>query len=53
MAILSWNANMSVNVGIIDRQHKRLFILINKLHNAMQMGKGNDVLNTPINDLLD
>ena len=35
MAFLEWNDGYSVNVERIDRQHRRLFELINQLHETM------------------
>jgi len=41
MAFFTWNEQYSVHVEAMDNQHKRLFELISKLHEAMLTGKGN------------
>jgi len=53
MAFFNWNDNMSVNIMLIDEQHKNLLSMINELYDAMKMGKGNDVLGNIINRLVD
>ncbi len=44
MAIFEWKPEYSVNIKIIDDQHKQLIGTINILYEAMQEGKGRDVL---------
>jgi hemerythrin len=44
MALIEWNADLSVGVGEIDEQHKKLIGLINSLNDAMASGKGKDIL---------
>lgn len=44
MAFLTWNDSFSVCVDEFDRQHKRLFEMINGLYDAMKQGKGNEVV---------
>ncbi len=44
MAFFTWNDSYSVSVDDFDRQHKRLFEMINGLYDAMKQGKGNDTL---------
>lgn len=43
MALMEWNNNFSVNIKEIDDQHKKLFTMVNELHDAMKAGKGSDV----------
>jgi hemerythrin len=43
MALLTWNDSYSVKVRQIDDQHRKLFDLINMLHDAMKGGKGSAV----------
>ncbi len=52
MAIMQWNDNFSVNVAVIDGQHKKLVSMINELHDSMKQGKGNEVLSKIINGLI-
>lgn len=44
MAFINWSDKLSVGVQQMDMQHKRLVELINELYEAMNSGKGNDVL---------
>ncbi|HET6488444.1 MAG TPA: bacteriohemerythrin [Syntrophales bacterium] len=52
MALITWTDALSVNIKEIDNQHQRLFDLMNKLHEAMKIGKGNDVLGGILGDLV-
>jgi hemerythrin len=52
MALVTWNDNLSVNVEEFDLQHKKLISLINELNDAMSVGKGKDVLEKIVNDLV-
>jgi hypothetical protein len=41
MALLTWDAGKySVRINAIDRQHQKLFALLNDLYDAMQQGRG-------------
>ena len=53
MALIQWNGRLSVGVAEIDLQHQRLVEMINKLDDAMQQGKGKDVLGEIINGLIE
>ena len=44
MSLLSWNPGMSVGVGVLDEDHKKLIAMINELHAGMLAGHGNDVV---------
>ncbi len=52
MALITWTDALSVDVKEIDTQHQRLFDLMNKLHEAMKIGKGKDVLGGILGDLV-
>lgn len=43
MAMITWSDTLSVNVGEIDTQHKKLVVMINELYEAMKVGKGKEV----------
>ena len=53
MAYLDWNDNLSVNVRVIDEQHRELVRLINRLHDAMTQGQGQRVLGETVAGLID
>jgi len=53
MAIISWDDSFSVNVDGIDKQHYKLFGMINDLNDAMNQGKDKDILGKTISDLID
>jgi hemerythrin-like metal-binding protein len=44
MPFMPWSDSYSVNSTLIDAQHKRLFELVNELHDAMLHGHGKDVI---------
>ena len=44
MAIMAWNDDYSVKVGKWDTHHKKIIDAINKLHDAMAVGKGKEAL---------
>ncbi len=52
MALMEWNDSYSVKNAAMDKQHKGLFDLINKLHAAMGQGKGKDTLPEIFDDLV-
>jgi hemerythrin len=53
MALLEWTDDLNVNVAEIDKQHQKLFAIINELHDAMRDRKTQEVLGKIINDLAD
>ncbi len=50
---ISWNDRYSVGVDVFDAQHKRLFALINDVHEAMAMGSSRERMGTILAELLD
>jgi hemerythrin len=52
MAVMQWNANLSVGVAVIDNQHQRLLAQINELSEAMKQGKGKEVLGKTLTNLI-
>jgi hemerythrin len=53
MALIEWNNTFSVEIKQIDEQHKKLFSLLNTLHDAMQKGNGEKVVNNILKELRD
>ena len=39
MAFFNWDESFSVKVNLIDRQHQKLFGIVNSYHDAVQDGK--------------
>jgi methyl-accepting chemotaxis protein len=46
-----WSNAYSVGVATMDDQHKRFFVMINDLHQAMKQARGADVLGGILNEL--
>lgn len=44
MALINWNTSYSVQNADMDKQHQRLFELLNQLHDAMGQGKGKETM---------
>lgn len=52
MPLVTWDQSYSVKVARCDEDHKKLFALINQLHEAMSMGKGAEVVKQIVQELL-
>lgn len=52
MDLFTWNDSYSVKVELCDAQHKKLFEIINRLADAMRMGKGREVVSRTVAELL-
>jgi hemerythrin len=52
MALIKWDQSYSVKVNRCDDDHKKLFALINNLHDAMLTGKGGEVVQSVVQELL-
>jgi len=53
MALVKWDPSYSVKVVRCDEDHKKLFALINTLHDAMLAGKGGEKVNQVVKELGD
>lgn len=53
MPLFQWTESISVSVKELDKQHQKLFDMINSLYEAMKTGKGRDVLGGIFESLLD
>jgi hemerythrin-like metal-binding protein len=51
MALFEWNPKYSVGVELFDDQHKRLFSLLNQLHDGMHYGHREAILHTVLLEL--
>jgi hemerythrin len=54
MAVLfEWTDELSVNIPVIDEQHKKLISHINEFYAHMKTGKAKQVMNETLNKLID
>ena len=53
MPLMSWNDKMSVGVGVIDEDHKKLVSMVNNLYDGIQAGKGKDTVGPVLDGLID
>lgn len=53
MALVTWDPSFSVKVTRCDDDHKKLFALMNTLHDAMSLGKGAKVVQQVVQELLE
>ncbi len=53
MAFFTWSDSYSVNIQEIDEQHKKLIALLNKLFEAMSIGKGREVVGPVLKEVID
>ena len=53
MSLFNWNDEYSVNVLAMDNHHKKLFDILNQMHDAMKAGSGEEVVGKIINELID
>ncbi len=52
MTLMTWTDEMSVGVGVLDNDHKKLVGLVNKLHDGMLAGRGKDVVGGILSSLI-
>lgn len=52
MSLLCWKEEYCVNIQALDRQHKKLVGMINRLHDAMLEKKGKELISITLEDLL-
>jgi len=53
MPLVTWDESYSVKVSKCDEDHKKLFSLLNTLHDAMKTGHGSDVIQQIVKELAD
>ena len=49
---ISWDESYSVSVKQLDEEHKKLVGMINELHEAMQVGKGKEILSSILDRMI-
>ena len=52
MALFAWSDDLGVGNSFIDGDHKKLITMINNFHDAMEQGRGNDVVGKVLNNLV-
>lgn len=52
MAFIPWDEKYSVRIKSIDDQHKKLFGMVNELHDAMMHGKSKEVMGKVLGELV-
>lgn len=52
MALFTWSDDLSVGNSFIDGDHKKLIKLVNDFHDAMEQGRGNEVIGKVLNNLI-
>lgn len=53
MGIFQWKPEYSVGVNSMDNDHKKLFAIIDKLHDAAKAGSGEEAIAKIVNELID
>ena len=53
MPLIDWSSEMSVNVMVMDSQHKMLIEIINQLHEAMLAQKGKQEVGLALDRMMD
>jgi len=51
--LIAWNESYSVKVGSLDTQHQKLFSIMNRLHEAMSVAKGQTQVKAVLQELID
>lgn len=53
MPLISWTSTFSVGIQSMDAQHQRWFTLLNRLHDAMLQGRGKEMLDAILFEMID
>lgn len=51
MPLVAWNNSLLIGIDFVDKDHKGLFELVNRLHTAMTEQKGREVVNGVLKEL--
>lgn len=52
MCFIEWNDNLKTNLEEVDKQHQNLVNMLNQLYEAMKQGKGQQVLDKILDELV-
>lgn len=53
LPLIEWNDSLSVEIGTIDDQHKKLLEILNSLHGSSAAAKDNETVKKILNDLVE
>lgn len=53
MPFMVWNDRLSVNIAVIDNDHKKLLALTNELYDAIMANNGKQILERLLSELVD
>ena len=53
MSLMTWEPSLAVGYAPIDEQHERLVDILNRLNDAMKIGKGREIIGGVLTDLAD
>jgi len=53
MSLFVWDSRYSVEIAELDRQHQKLFALLNELYDALQDGQGPEIAGKVLERVLD
>ena len=53
MALITWGPKLEIGIGIIDSQHQRLVGMINKLNDAIEEGRGGELVGSTLDGLIE
>lgn len=52
MGLFAWSEELNVGNKFIDDDHKKLVAMVNSFHDAMEQGRGNDVIGKVLHNLV-
>jgi hemerythrin-like metal-binding protein len=52
MTFFAWSNDLSVGNAFIDADHRKLVAMVNSFHDAMEQGRGSEVVGKVLNNLL-
>lgn len=52
MGLFAWSEDLNVGNKFIDDDHKKLVAMVNSFHDAMEQGRGNDVIGKVLHNLV-
>lgn len=52
MPLMEWESRYSVGVNAMDEQHQKWFGILNRMHDAMLTGKGRDVVQSVMTEMV-